>query len=152
VSKEDLLKDLESQFAVLVDAIDGLSDERMVETWFDGWSVRDIVAHITGWHHEMDGVLERIARGEKPVPEGTGYDDADAWNARFVDTWRHASPAAVVAELKASMRSFLAAAGEVPGDRFEEGRAAYRIVFGTGPNHYREHAPAIRKWRKREGI
>ena len=44
------------------------------------------------------------------------------------------------------------AARQVPADRFEDGRAAYRILFGTGIDHYREHYPPIREWRQREGI
>ena len=59
---------------------------------------------------------------------------------------------AVVAELEASKRLFVAAAREVPDEKFEEGRAAHRILTGTGTNHYREHAPAIAAWRKQEGI
>ena len=26
--------------------------------------------------------LERLARGERPIPEGVSYDDVDGWNAR----------------------------------------------------------------------
>ena len=37
-------------------------------------------------------------------------------------------------------------------DRFEEGRAAYRILFTTGIDHYKEHGPPIQEWRQREGI
>ena len=152
MSREELLATLDREFAELLAAVDGLSDEQMTRVWFGGWSLRDILAHIAGWHHEMDDVLARIGRGERPVPEGVDYSDADAWNARFVDTWRNASPSAVVEELIASKESFVTAARQVPEDRFEEGRAAYRILHNTAIDHYREHAPAIRAWRLREGI
>ncbi|HEU4759942.1 MAG TPA: maleylpyruvate isomerase N-terminal domain-containing protein [Dehalococcoidia bacterium] len=152
MAKDDLLKTLDREFQGLLDAVAGLSDEQMLAVWYGDWSVRDILAHITGWHLEMDGVLAHIARGERPIPEGVDYSDADAWNARFADTWRHASPTAVVEELRASKEAFAAAARQVPDDRFEEGRAAYRILHNAGIDHYREHAPAIREWRQREGI
>lgn len=151
MTKDELLKELDNEFNSLLQAVDGLSDEQMVQPWFGSWSVRDILAHVTGWHHEMDEALERISRGERPVPEGVDYSDADDWNARFVETWRNASPEAVLAELAASKGLFVAAAKLVPEDRFEEGRAAYRILTGSGANHYREHAPAIREWRQKEG-
>ena len=147
-----LLEDLEKSFADLEDAIDGLTHEQLITTFEDKWSVRDVLGHIVGWHHEMDDALERIARGERPVPEGLDYSDGDAWNARFVETWRNASPEAVVAELAASKALFVEAAGQVPDEKFEEGRAAYRIVTTSGTNHYAEHAPRIRAWRQREGI
>ena len=152
MSREELLATLDREFAELLAAVDGLSDEQMTRVWFGAWSVRDILAHVASWHHEMDDVLARIGRGERPVPEGVDYSDADGWNARFVDTWRNASPAAVVEELIASKESFVTAARGVPEDRFEEGRAANRILHNTAIDHYREHAPAIREWRLREGI
>lgn len=147
-----LLEDLDQSFADLEGAIDGLTHEQLIQTIEDEWSVRDMLGHIIGWHHEMDDALERIARGERPVPEGVDYSDSDAWNARFVETWRNASPEAVVAELAASKTLFVEAARLVPDEKYEEGRSAYRIVTGTATGHYAEHAPVIRAWRQREGV
>ena len=147
-----LLEDLERSFADLEGAIDGLTHEQLTQTIEDEWSVRDMLGHIIGWHHEMDDALERIARGERPVPEGVDYSDSDAWNARFVETWRNASPEAVVAELVASKTLFVEAARLVPDEKYEEGRSAHRIVTGTATGHYAEHAPVIRAWRQREGV
>jgi len=147
-----LLEDLEKSFADIEEAIDGLTHGQLVTVFDDDWSVRDVLGHIVGWHHEMDDALERIARGERPVPEGLDYSDSDTWNARFVETWRNASPEAVVAELAASKALFVEAARQVPDGKFEEGRSAHRIVTGSATNHYAEHAPRIRAWRQREGI
>lgn len=150
--RDELLAELDREFSALLEAVEGLTDEQMVKPWYGDWSVRDILAHIAGWHHEMDDGLDRISRGERPTPEGVDYSDENAWNARFVETWASASPAAVVAELKASKELFESAARLVPENRYEQGRAAYRILRGSGADHYREHAPAIREWREREGI
>ena len=147
-----LLEDLEKFFSDLQDAIDGLTYEQLITTIEGEWSVRDMLGHIIGWHHEMDDALERIARGERPWPEDADYSDSDAWNARFAETWRNASPEAVIAELTASKNLFVEAARLVPDEKFEEGRSAYRIITGVGTNHYAEHAPVIRAWRKREGF
>jgi len=151
-SKTEMLADLETEFQNLLNAVDGLTDEQMVQPWYGSWCVRDILGHIVGWHHEMDGVLQRISRGERPVPEGVSYDDTDARNAGFAETWQAASPAAVLEELIASKKSFVKAAELVPEDRYEEGRTAYRILMGNGPGHYREHGPEILEWRKKAGI
>lgn len=152
MGKRELLAELETEFQKLREAVDGLTDEQMLKKWYGDWSVRDILGHIIGWHHEMDDVLERIARGERPVPEGVDYNDPDPWNAKFADTWKRASPAAIVEELVASKELFVKAAELVPEERFEEGRAAQRIVMATGTNHYKEHTPEILEWRKKEGI
>lgn len=152
MGKTELLTELEMEFQALLSAIEGLTDEQILKVWYGDWSVRDILGHIIGWHHEMDDVLERISRGERPVPEGVDYNDPDPWNAKFADTWNRASPAAIMQELVASKELFVKAAKLVPEERFAEGKSAERIVKTTGTNHYREHAPEILAWRKKEGI
>lgn len=152
MGKTELLAELETEFQSLLKAVEGLSDEQMLKVWYGDWSVRDILGHVIGWHHEMDDVLERISRGERPVPEGVDYNNADPWNARFAETWQQASPAAIVEELTASKELFVKAAQLVPEERFAEGKTAERIVTTTGTNHYREHGPEILEWRKKEGI
>ena len=152
MSRDQLLAETDKGFAGLLAAIDGLSDEQMLQVWFGDWSVRDILAHVAGWHREMTALLERMARGERPVPEGVNFDDADGWNAGFVQSHADASPAAIVEEMKASKEDFVAAARSLPEDRFEEGRTGQRVLTTTGINHYQEHAPVIREWRQKEGI
>jgi hypothetical protein len=152
MSRKELLAGLERAFAELESSIDGLSHEQLLIKWYGDWCVYDICSHIIGWHHEMDDALERITRGERPTPEGVDYSDADSWNARFVETWRQSSGEAILEELRVSKDLFVEAARQVPEEKFEEGRAAYRILTTTGTNHYHEHAPQIRAWRERENI
>jgi hypothetical protein len=148
---EVLIKELETSFAELQQAMEGLSHAQLLEQWFGEWSVYDICSHIVGWHHEMDEALERISRGERPTPEGVDYSDSDACNARFVETWQQSSGQAVMEELVASKDLFVAAARTVPDEKFEEGRAADRIMHASAIDHYREHAAAIREWREKQG-
>ena len=152
MSKDVLLREMEAGFAGLLDAVSGLSDEQLTRAWYGDWSVRDILAHVAGWHREEIAMLERMARGERPVPESADYTDDDAWNARFAAKWRAASAGDVLAELKASEEAYLAAASRLPEERFEEGRTAQRLVQQGCTEHYREHADEIREWRKREAI
>ncbi len=152
MSSEELFADLERAFQELERSIDGLTHEQLLIKWFGDWCVYDICSHIIGWHHEMDEAMERIARGQKPTPEGVDYSDADSWNARFIETWVQSSGAAVLEELRVSKDLFVEAARQVPEEKFAEGKTAYRILTTTGTNHYREHAPEIRAWREKEGI
>ena len=85
--KATLLRDGHDAFNELRREIDGLSEAEMHEAWLGPWGVREILVHIAGWHEAMTPALRRIARGEAPYPPGT-YDDADAWNARFVEAQR----------------------------------------------------------------
>jgi hypothetical protein len=49
----------------------------MRRPWCGTWGVREILAHITGWQRELTPVLERLARGERPIPDGVSYADVD---------------------------------------------------------------------------
>ena len=152
MSREELLQALDAEFVSLLSTLEGLGEEAATRVWYGDWSVRDILAHISGWHREMAQAFERMARGERPVPEGTDYGDPNPWNAGFAKASVDTRFADMVQELKASKTAFVRAAEQVPTDRFEEGRAAYRILHASGIDHYREHAPEIREWRQREGI
>jgi hypothetical protein len=89
----------------------------------------------------------RLGRHQTPYPEGVSYDDFDAWNARFVEAKRHAKLTDVLAELDASHRDFVAAAGALPDQHFAAGSPARELFEGAGAPHYREHAAQIRQWR-----
>ena len=73
MSKEELLQTLDAEFAILLSTLEGLGEETATRVWYGDWSVRDILAHISGWHGGMAQAFERIARGERPVPEGIDY-------------------------------------------------------------------------------
>jgi hypothetical protein len=145
--KQALLNEAETAYAELRRAVDGIPDSRMSEVWLGTWGAREILVHISGWHREMIPALERIGAGRSPYPEGTSYDDFDAWNARFVEARRGVAVADVLAELTASHRDFMVATAALSEAHLAPGGAARPLVTGAGPEHYREHAAQIRAWR-----
>ena len=124
----------------------------MTQVWLGTWSVRDIVAHIAGWHQEMGPALERLARGERPIREGVSCEDVDAWNARFADARRGTAVADVLLDLDKSHAYFIKAAAVVPADRFQPGKTAWKIVDGNSAHHLGEHGEQVRVWRLSHGI
>jgi hypothetical protein len=151
-NRDELIAELNETFESLLGEVQDLSDEQMAKVWFGEWGVREILAHVAGWHWEMAPALERISRGERPVPEGVDYNDADSWNAKFSRRAAGKKGAEVLEDLRASKGAFVAAALKVPEDRFDEGRAAARMLETTGFGHYKEHSTQIRDWRDRGGI
>jgi hypothetical protein len=150
--KDELLNQAAREYKAFHEALQGLNEEHMTEVWLGTWSVKDIVAHISGWHREIGPALERLARGEKPVPAGVSYDDVDAWNEKFAADRRHAEVAEVLLEFDKSHEYFLHAAAEVPDDRFQPGKTAWKLVDQNSAHHYREHADQVRAWRQAKGI
>src|SRR4051812_31216444 len=152
MTKQELLNDAAREYKAFHEAIHGLNEELMTEVWLGTWAVRDIVAHISGWHREMIPALERLARGERPVPAGVSYDDVDGGNAKFAAAKRDEAVADVLLELDKSHEDFMHAAAQVPDERFVEGKTAWKIVDGNSAHHYKEHADQIRAWRAARAI
>ena len=150
--KTTLLSGAETEFAAFKRALAGLDEAQMREVWLGTWSARDIVAHISGWHREMAPALERMQKGERPIPEGVSYDDVDAWNGRFAEARRGAATADILKELDASHAAFLQAAAGVPEERYVAGKTAHKIVDFNSRHHYQEHRAQIEEWRKRKAI
>jgi hypothetical protein len=150
--KNTLLKEADEEFASLRGAVAGLDEAQMREVWCGVWGVREILAHMSGWHRELGPALERLARGERPIPDGVSYEDVDAWNARFAEAKRSWATADIAKELEASHADFMRAAQAVPEDRFVPGKTAYKIVDLNSRHHYQIHGQEIAAWRKSRGI
>ena len=149
-AKQELIQKADEEYRHLTTAIDGLDDAQMNRVWLGVWGVREILAHIAGWHREMVPALDRIGRGEPPYPDGT-YDDFDRWNAAFVDARQGIKAADILHEVDASHRDLIAAVSRLADEHFGEGKTVPGLVDGVGPAHYREHADQIRDWRTSEG-
>jgi hypothetical protein len=147
MDKSTALQQLEDGFGELLKAVEGLDDRTATRVFYGTWSVKDILAHMSGWHHQMSGAMERMARGEKPTPEGVDYSDSDGWNARFAAAMAPQNTSTVIADLKQSFATYLRAAKAIPDDRFGEGKTINRLIEGSGYGHYREHLPEIQKFR-----
>ncbi|MBI2202582.1 MAG: ClbS/DfsB family four-helix bundle protein [Candidatus Rokubacteria bacterium] len=150
--KDSLLNEAAREYRALHEAIHGLNEEHMTEVWLGTWSITEIIAHMSGWHREMGPALERMTRGDRPVPAGVSYDDVDAWNAKFATVARATSVADLLLELDKSHEYFLRAAAGVPADRFQPGKTAFKIVDLNSAHHYREHGGQIRAWRATRGV
>lgn len=151
MDKQSVITQVEAEFGKLLKGIDGLDEGAMSRTFYGNWSAKDILAHIAGWQRAMTESMQRMARGEKPTPEGVDYGDADKWNAGFASAMKAQSGATVVAELRQSFANYVRAANAIPDDRFGEGKTINRLLEASGWGHYKEHLPAIEEYRKGAG-
>jgi hypothetical protein len=149
--REALIKDLDGEYESLYGVLMSLSDADKTCPMLDGWSVKDILAHIAGWLREGTKALEGLARGEQGTEESLD-DDVDARNARFVEEWRDASVQEVQTELHLAKNVFARALRALPEERFAEGQEARRLVYGEGIDHFSEHGKQIWKWKAREKV
>lgn len=141
--KATAIHDLEFGYQEFRGPIEGLDDAAYSETWLGRWNLSQLLAHMAGWYREMKGGFERVARGERPTPEGVDYSDADSWNAKFE---KDAKPGkAALADFDAAYASYLGAAQALPEDLYgvdaERGRPKIgnRLLQASGIGHFAEH-------------
>ena len=146
MDKQTALSELASEFNNLLGAVQGLDERAMSTTFYGEWSVKDILAHIAGWQMTMTGAMERMARGEKPVPEGVDYSNADEWNAGFASAMKAQSAETIIANLRQSYANYARAAAAIPEDRYGEGKTINRLLEASGYGHVREHLPEIQSF------
>ena len=143
---------VETEYQNLRQAIDGLEDDQLTNVWLDGWSIREIIGHVIGWERESIIRLERMARGERPTPEGVDYSNPDEWNVKFAREVAASSPQEVFEQWQQVHTDFVAAAMKVPDERYGEEKTVNWLLEGNGYGHYQEHTEQIRKWRQQENI
>ena len=147
MDKQSVIQRVEDGFRELLAAVEGLDEPAMSRRFYGDWNAKDILAHIAGWHVLMTAAMERMARGERPTPEGVDYSDADAWNARFAAAMKPQSAGTIMAALRQSHANFVRAARAIPEDRYGEGKTINRLLEGSGSGHYQEHLPALKDLR-----
>ena len=101
----------------------------------DGWTLRDVVAHLAAWQRMAVNRLEKLAIGEKVEPP-----DIDAFNAQVFATAAGQSWAHVLAEAAAARAAFREAVEQLPHEALaaHDGLGAF-IVSANGSRHYEEH-------------
>jgi hypothetical protein len=146
VNKQETLQRLQKDFDELLGSVNGLDEAALTRVFYGEWSIKDILAHVAGWHHTMSGAMERMARGERPTPEGVDYGDSDRWNASFAAAMAPQNATTVIADLRQSFATYKRAAEAIPDERWGEGKTIDRLVEGSGYGHYEEHLPAIKEY------
>ena len=121
----------------LVDALP--PDEVATPGYFaEGWSAKDLVAHVGSWLAQSGAVLERIRSGTYRSEE----IDIESMNKQFFEAMRDVPFGTVRAQATAARSRMLSAWGSVSDDDPE----ARRWIRKAGPDHYAEHLPRLRAW------
>jgi hypothetical protein len=139
-SQDKLMAEEERLWTELHVLVDSLPED-MVERpgyFSEGWSVKDLVAHIGSWLAEAGAVLEQIRFGTYEP----GEIDVDAMNATFYEDMRDASLHDVRAQGIAARNQMLRAWRSL----LEASPQADRWTSKAGSEHYAEHLPRLREW------
>jgi hypothetical protein len=130
----------ERQWGELHHLVDSLPEDKVGEPGYfaEGWSAKDLVAHIGSWLAEAGVVLERIRFGTYRPEE----IDIDAMNEAFYQSLHDAAFRDVRAQATAARNQMLRAWRSLP----EVSPEADRWIGKAGPEHYAEHLPRLQEW------
>jgi mycothiol maleylpyruvate isomerase-like protein len=136
----DLIAEEGRLWAELHDLVGSLPQDKVAEPGYfaEGWSAKDLVAHIGSWLAEAGVVLERIRFNTYRLEE----IDVDAMNETFYDSMRDVSFPDVRAQAITARNRMLRAWRSLP----ETSTEADRWIGKAGPEHYAEHLPRLRGW------
>ena len=98
-TKEDLLHRLDETVAHLIEVCRAVSDPEAAV--YEGWSVKDILGHLTFWHESFARNVADLVRDRKPTPLKGKLSDL---NQQGVDEMQPCSLEEVIDRLEAAQR------------------------------------------------
>lgn len=161
MQKSELLDWLQQKQGAWEALLDQVGPARLDQPGVNGdWSMKDIVAHLTGWNRWLVARLEAAGRGEPapppPWPARLGLEDEDAINAWIYESSRARTVDDVLAESRQVFQGLLAAIASLPDDvRIETVEPAYYLLWVNGErflageffDHFQDdHEPDVRAW------
>ena len=133
--------------------------ETLFLTSMNGWSPRDVVAHLIGWNRQMVAASQEILRGETPPYYADAPNDYRNINASFVTRFASRSKAELLTELNASLQAFEQyilsldenALTTSHGVNHYSGRqATVGGIIASLTGDYQHHQQQIREWLHRQ--
>ncbi len=136
----EMCSDEDRGWAEFIGAVESLSPAQLEMPGYypEGWSVKDLIAHIGSWQAEAGQILEQIRFGtfrHDPI-------DVDAMNREFFEANRDLPLAVVKAESWSARTRMLTAMNLLP----EVTRDAEEWFVESGAEHYGEHLPRLYEW------
>src|SRR6266513_1876980 len=134
---EPVLRRLESAWTAFQESYAGVPDAGLLEPGvMGGWSLKDVMAHVSTWEEEALQHLPLIARGGRP-PRYAASGGIDAFNARMAGRKRDLPLAEVRRLLEESHRRLVELIRSAPEDQLVgETRFLRRLRLDTY-GHYR---------------
>jgi len=150
VDRTQLLARLEKAWQDFEESFANLSDSEMMKPGVTGgWSVRDILAHVTTWEQEALKHLPTILKGSKPPRYSVTHGGINGFNRIMTEHKRDLTLTEVRRELDDIHCRLIRFIERVPENEFRtETPFRHRLRLDTY-GHYPKHANAIEKWRER---
>ena len=100
---EKQIADLDGNLGAFSRCVASLAEESFLQP-LNGWSPRDIVAHLIGWNRHVIEGSKQIRKGELPFYDVDPGEDFSKVNAALIREYPSRSMPQLLAELRASAR------------------------------------------------
>ena len=158
MSKAQLLDNLQKENERWEALLAEVGDTRMTEPGIAGhWSMKDVVAHLTGWRQRTVARLQAAVRGEPepPPPWPTHLQTDDEINAWIYEANRDRPLADVLRDSRQAFQGLVEAIQALPeadvmdANRFHWMGGQPLSAAALFSHFHEEHEPGMREWLKR---
>lgn len=108
----------------------------------NGWSVKDIVAHVAAWEWRCAALLEQADVSNTPLQ---AEPDVDALNYETFEERKNWGWEEVKDDARAAHRALLKAIKQMPAQRLTD-PVVYNAIAAETWEHYAEHLPTVQAW------
>jgi hypothetical protein len=156
INKSSLLNEMQTNYAALVEIISPLDNAQMTtEGVIPGWSIKDILAHITSWHLRLLTWLNAAIRNQQPTISGPeSEEEMNALNAQFYQENKSLSLDEALTNFRITHQQItewiqsMLEEDLINPNRFAwlQGQPLWQLVAGDTYEHYQEHKAQIKAW------
>jgi uncharacterized protein (TIGR03083 family) len=152
MTREELLQHIDAGRAELEAVLAQIPAERMTDPALpNGWSVKDLVAHLAAWEQRA-GDLSHILAAGREVEDGVS--DFNEFNARvYIENRERSLEDVLRTEPEAFLRLRNVAEKFSETDLFDPARFAFldgmplmQLIANNSYGHYEEHMGDLRAW------
>ncbi|NDJ75973.1 MAG: ClbS/DfsB family four-helix bundle protein [Chloroflexi bacterium] len=158
-NKHELLAQINEGWTELIAFLDSLSDEQLTHTYPpDGWSIKDVLAHITFWERYALERLQEAGRGEEPRMMGNVPDTTiDEVNSGALVSGRQQTLAEVRADFEETHAALVPLVEVLPDSAddpwwsvWPDTELPWQVIQWNTVDHYAEHLVDMLQWVGRE--
>lgn len=140
---EDIIGKIQDTYAEILSLYRDVPLSNLLDSSLpNGWSVKDVLAHLAAWEARCASLLDEAHASDTPLK---AMPDIEALNREFYEERRTWSWEEVESEFRAAHRNLLDAIQGLPRERLDDPFIRQSIAEETW-EHYQEHLPDLRRW------
>ena len=151
MDRDELIRTVRDAHRRMAGAIERITDERLLEPVMEGWTGKDVVAHMAWWHDHSAQVIDGLRAGREPYDGDDAANTTDALNERTRREHVNDPPELVRRAFDDSFARLLAALEPLTDEelftddhwRWLGGEALAEMILWDSSRHYDAHRESL---------